>query len=51
MSSNDSDKIQQKPAPEPPQQLVDLPPRDVSGEDGNLIKGGPRGPGWHKPLT
>ena len=51
MSSKDSDKTQPKPAPEPPQLLHDLPPKDVSGDAGNLIKGGPKGPNWTKPLT
>ena len=50
MSNKDSEKIQ-KPAPESPQKLSDLPPRDVSGEDGNLIKGGPSGHNWLKPST
>ena len=51
MSSKDSDKIQQQPAPEPPQQLMDLPPKEVAEQDGNLIRGGPKGPTWRKPLT
>ena len=50
MSSKDSDKIQ-KPAPESPQTLNDLPPKEVADQDGNLIKGGPKGPGWLKPST
>ena len=49
MSSKDLDKTQ-KPAPEPPQPLSDLP-EVVSDEDGKLIKGGPNGHNWQKPLT
>ena len=50
MSSKNSDKTQQKPAPEPPQQLIDLPPKEVADQGGNLIKGGPAGHPWLKPL-
>ena len=50
MTSKDSDKTLPKPVAEPPQQLNDLPPKDVSVEDGNLIKGGPTGHNWQKPL-
>jgi hypothetical protein len=49
MGSKDSDKTQ-KPVPEPPQPLSDLP-EVVTDEDGKLIKGGPKGPSWTKPLT
>jgi hypothetical protein len=42
MVSKDSDKTQQKPVP--PKPLSDLPPKDVSGEEGNVIKGGPMNP-------
>ena len=51
MSNKDPDKTQAKPEPESPQKLSDLPPKDVSDEDGNLIKGGPQGHPWLKPLT
>jgi hypothetical protein len=51
MSSKDPDKTQQKPAPEPPQSLSDLP-EVVTDEDGKLIKGGPSGHPWiPKPPT
>ena len=50
MSDRDLDKTQAKPVPEAPQQLSDLPPKDVSVEDGKLIKGGPSGHNWQKPL-
>ena len=51
MSSKDPDKTQPKPVPEPPQQLNDLAPKEVSDADGTLIKGGPGGHPWQKPLT
>lgn len=50
MDSKDSDKTQQKPVPEPPKQLSDLP-EVVNDDDGKLIKGGPSGHNWQKPLT
>ena len=51
MSDKDLDKTPAKPVLEPPRQLTDLPPKDVSVEDGNLIKGGPSGHPWQKLLT
>ena len=49
MSSKEPNKPQQKPVPVPPQPLSDLP-EAVSDEDGRLIKGGPNGHNWQKPL-
>ena len=51
MSRKDRDNTHPNPEPAPPQQLSDLPPKAVTNEDGNLIKGGPKGPAWIKPLT
>ena len=51
MSSKDPDKTEQKPAPDTPQRLSDLPPKAVSDEDGAVVKGGPAGGNWQKPLT
>ena len=51
MSSKDPDKSEQKPVPDTPQRLSDLPPKVVSDDEGAVVKGGPRGPTWQKPLT
>ena len=51
MSSKDPDKSEQKPVPDIPQRLSDLPPNVVSDEEGKFVKGGPHGPSWQKPLT
>ena len=51
MSSKDPDKSEQKPVPETPGRLSDLPPKVVSDEEGKFVKGGPTGHPWQKPLT
>ena len=51
MSSKDPDKSEQKPVPETPGRLSDLPPKVVSDEEGKFVKGGPQGSHWQKPLT
>ena len=51
MSSKDPNKSEQKPVPETPGRLSDLPPNVVSDEEGKFVKGGPTGHNWQKPLT
>ena len=51
MSSKDPNKPEQKPEPEIPGRLSDLPPNVVSDEEGKFVKGGPAGHPWQKPLT
>ena len=51
MSSKDPDKTEQKPVPDKPQRLSDLPPKAVSDDEGAVVKGGPNGHPWQKPLT
>ena len=51
MSSKDPDKSEQKPVPETPGRLSDLPPKAVSDDEGAVVKGGPQGSNWQKPLT
>ena len=50
MNSKDN-KSEQKPVPDEPQRLSDLPPKAVGDDEGAVVKGGPRGPNWQKPLT
>ena len=51
MGSTDPNKPVPKPVPDTPQRLSDLPPKAVSDDEGAVVKGGPRGPTWQKPLT
>ena len=51
MSSTDPSKSEQKPLPETPGRLSDLPPKAVSDEEGAVVKGGPTSHPWQKPLS
>ena len=51
MRSKDPKDTRQKPVPQPPQPLSDLPPKVVSDDDGERIKGGPSSHPWQKPLS
>ena len=51
MSSKDPNKTERKPEPEIPGRLSDLPPNVVSDDEGAVVKGGPTGNNWQKPLT
>ena len=51
MSSTDPNKPVPKPVQDTPQRLSDLPPKVVSDDEGAVVKGGPNGHPWQKPLT
>ena len=51
MSTTDPNKTEQKPVPETPKRLSDLPPKVVSDDEGKFVKGGPNGSNWQKPLS
>ena len=44
MSSKDPNKTEQKPVPETPGRLSDLPPKVVSDDEEAVVKGRPKGP-------
>ena len=51
MPSTDPNTTEAKPVQETPGRLSDLQPKAVSDEEGEIVKGGPKGPSWQKPLA